>query len=370
MARIARHHSRKGFRSDELPSASFVAESDKAWSLRERRLACSTPKAKSHVRAQGSILPRFSNGVATPASAIDALKAAVGLPPGTRASFAWGRCVRGTYAPSDQAGEITKSRSFTKPSRVLARFSLDGGNSTASNTNRLLRGFSFRLGSDGQRSDANPGTIFVLPRGTVDEIRWKGSARRLTAAIGRNLLVNAMDETGNGRDVELTENWNLTDPNIMAVLAAMMTDLGAGSPAGKLYGESLANSLAVYPLNRYGVRQSAPVGYRSGLPACRLNRVLDYIGDNISSDLSLCELASIAGMSSHRFIEMFRRSTGQAPYRYILLQRIERAKENLRDPKASVFEAGMDAGFQNASHFARVFRRFVGTTPSQFRSVI
>jgi AraC family transcriptional regulator len=216
--------------------------------------------------------------------------------------------------------------------------------------------------------DANPGTVFVLPRGTVDEIRWKGSARRLTAAIGRNLLVNAMD--GNERDVELTEHWNLTDPNIMAVLAAMTTDLHAGSLAGKLYGESLANSLAVYLLNRYGVRQPAPVSYRSGLPACRLNRVLDYIGDNLASDLSLSELASIAGMSPHHFIEMFRRSTGQAPYRYILLQRIERAKENLRDPKASVFEAGMDAGFQNASHFARVFRRFVGATPSQFRSMI
>ena len=36
---------------------------------------------------------------------------------------------------------------------MLARFSLDGGNSTAANTNRLLRGFSFRLGSDGQRSE-------------------------------------------------------------------------------------------------------------------------------------------------------------------------------------------------------------------------
>ena len=218
--------------------------------------------------------------------------------------------------------------------------------------------------------DANPGTVFVLPRGTVDEIRWKGSAQRLTAAIGRNLLVNAMDETGAERDVELTENWNLTDPNITAVLAAMTTDLHAGSPAGKVYGKSLANSLAVYLLNRYGVRRPAPLGYRSGLPACRLNRVLDYIGDNLASELSLCDLASIAGMSSHHFIEMFRRSTGQAPYRYILLQRIERAKENLRDPKASVFEAGMNAGFQNASHFARVFRRFVGTTPSQFRLMI
>ena len=54
--------------------------------------------------------------------------------------------MRGTYAPSDQAREITKSRSFTKPSRVLARFSLE-------TTDANLRGFSFRLGSNGQRSE-------------------------------------------------------------------------------------------------------------------------------------------------------------------------------------------------------------------------
>jgi len=110
-------------------------------------------KQSPNARAQGSVLPRFPGGAATPASIIDALRAAAGLRPGTRASFAWGRCVRGTYAPSDQAREITKSRSFTKPSRVLARFSLDGGNPTAANTDLLLRGFSFRLGSEGQRSE-------------------------------------------------------------------------------------------------------------------------------------------------------------------------------------------------------------------------
>jgi catalase len=54
--------------------------------------------------------------------------------------------VRGTYAPSDQAREITKSRSFTKPSRVLARFSLEAVDAN-------LRGFTFRLGSNGQRSE-------------------------------------------------------------------------------------------------------------------------------------------------------------------------------------------------------------------------
>lgn len=82
------------------------------------------------------------------------MKAIAGSPAIARASFARGRCVRGTYAPSDQASEITKSRSFTRPCRVLARFSIDGDNPGAAGTGKLvLRGFSFRLGTNDYRSD-------------------------------------------------------------------------------------------------------------------------------------------------------------------------------------------------------------------------
>jgi catalase len=66
--------------------------------------------------------------------------------------LAKGRCVRGTYVSSDRAAEITRSRSFTRPSRVLARFSVGSGNPRAPDADSL-RGFSFRLGGDGHRSD-------------------------------------------------------------------------------------------------------------------------------------------------------------------------------------------------------------------------
>ncbi|MGY3616116.1 catalase family peroxidase [Bradyrhizobium sp. USDA 10063] len=99
-------------------------------------------------------MSRFPTGAATPASIVDALKAVAGDPPKVRASFAKGRCVRGTYTPSDRAVEVTKSRSFTRPSRVLARFSVGGGNPKVADTNSLvLRGFSFKLGDDRHRSD-------------------------------------------------------------------------------------------------------------------------------------------------------------------------------------------------------------------------
>ncbi|HEX8896373.1 MAG TPA: helix-turn-helix domain-containing protein [Terriglobales bacterium] len=216
------------------------------------------------------------------------------------------------------------------------------------------------------RFRATAGTTFVLPKGTIDELRWAGPTHRIAVAINSNLLINALDETSHLREIELTEQWNATDRHIMAVLLAMTTDLDEGSPAGRLYGESLANALAVYLLRRYTVRRYTPAHYRQGLPKYRLKRVLDYIGDNLTEDLSLTQLAALSGLSPHYFAELFKQSMGCPPHRFVLLQKIERAKQTLRDPTRSITEAAIGAGFQNPSHFARIFHRHVGVSPSAY----
>lgn len=97
---------------------------------------------------------RNPTGGATPGAIVATLKAMTVGSPKARASFARGRCVRGTYIPSDRAEEITKSRSFTAASRVLARFSVDGGNPRMPGADDpVLRGFSFRLGDINHHSD-------------------------------------------------------------------------------------------------------------------------------------------------------------------------------------------------------------------------
>ena len=118
-----------------------------------QRLKCA-PSAQT----QGPAVVQFPAGAATPASIVDALNALAGHPPrvrsGVRASFGEGRCVRGTYIPSDHAPEVTRSQSFTKPSRVLARFSVSGGDpKVAERDSGVLRGLSFRLGDQHHRSD-------------------------------------------------------------------------------------------------------------------------------------------------------------------------------------------------------------------------
>jgi AraC family transcriptional regulator len=218
------------------------------------------------------------------------------------------------------------------------------------------------------RFTSSPGTIFLLPRGTVDEVNWTGPTQRVIVNIRTSLLTHALEEIAHQTDVELTERWNLVDRHISALLAEMMADLEDNSPAGTIYGESLANALAVYLLKRYAVRQITPISYKGGLPGNRLKRVLDYIAASLDEDISLAQLAAIAGMSPHYFSGLFKLSTGRAPHNYVLMERIKRAKQELRDPKRGIIDVGLDAGFQNPSHFARMFRKLVGTTPSQYRA--
>ena len=170
------------------------------------------------------------------------------------------------------------------------------------------------------------------------------------------------------RSSKLVERRASVDPRLAAILQAMRPELADGSPAGRLYGESLTTALAAYLRGRYGSGGNSSESHKGGMPARRLRKVLDYIGENLTRDLGVTELARVAGMSPHYFSELFRKSVGRPPHQYVLRQRIERAKQSLRNPTRSVLEAGLAAGFENPSHFARTFRRFVGATPKQFRA--
>jgi AraC family transcriptional regulator len=89
--------------------------------------------------------------------------------------------------------------------------------------------------------------------------------------------------------------------------------------------------------------------------------VLEYIANGLETNISLAQLTAVAGMSSHYFSELFKQSTGRAPHHYVLLQRIEHAKQQLRDPKRGIIEAGLDPGFQKSSHSPVCFENLRGT---------
>jgi AraC family transcriptional regulator len=66
--------------------------------------------------------------------------------------------------------------------------------------------------------------------------------------------------------------------------------------------------------------------------------------------------------------ELFKQSTGLTIHSYVLMKRVEFAKHQLRHTNRRIIDIGLDAGFPNPSHFARVFKKVVGASPTQFQA--
>ena len=110
-----------------------------------------------------------------------------------------------------------------------------------------------------------------------------------------------------------------------------------------------------------------PSTRKGGLAVANLNRIIERIEADLTADLSLNELAAVAGLSIPHFCRAFKQTLGCPPHAYILRRRLERAKEYLRLSSMSITDVAHLCGFSSSSHFSNAFRRDTGTTPLEFR---
>ena len=102
----------------------------------------------------------------------------------------------------------------------------------------------------------------------------------------------------------------------------------------------------------------------------RLRKVLFYIQENLSEDLSLEKLSEIAFFSPFHFQKIFSRYVGESPKQYIMRLRLERIAHYLTlFPSLTINDAAFQAGFSSSSTFIRAFKKYYGTTPEALRNL-
>ena len=97
-----------------------------------------------------------------------------------------------------------------------------------------------------------------------------------------------------------------------------------------------------------------------------VSKTLRFINENYTDELVLEALAENAGCSVTYLAKVFKRHTGKTIHGYLTERRIAAAERLLRDG-ATVTEACYGAGFGSCSGFIKLFRRYVGTTPGDYR---
>ena len=102
----------------------------------------------------------------------------------------------------------------------------------------------------------------------------------------------------------------------------------------------------------------------------RLQPAIDYIETNYHQEIHLEELSALLNVCNDHLIRLFRSATGKTPGKYITELRLQEALRLLTATDQSVTDCAANAGFSSCGYMTRVFRAYLGFTPSQYRQKI
>ncbi len=105
-------------------------------------------------------------------------------------------------------------------------------------------------------------------------------------------------------------------------------------------------------------------------PEGRIGKILAYLSNNYTKELTIKEAASVGAMNPSAFCRYFREKTGRTFKQYVLEMRIGYACKLLGLGRMNIGEVGMECGFNSSIHFNRVFRKFTGMSPTEYRNRI
>lgn len=214
----------------------------------------------------------------------------------------------------------------------------------------------------------HPGDIFVRSHEEFDGFRWNKTLVVRLLGIQRRTLANLDPEAAPKSECGFASTNAVPDEFIPTLLDKLVLDLQSGSPIGGLYGESLCTALALYALRSRGQYPLRRCEYKGTLPAPTLTRVVDYIFANVAHDLTISQLAGVAGHSPNSFRKLFERSVHRPVHQFVMDARIEVAKTLLKQRGADLTTVAAAVGFCHQSHFCDIFRRRVGLSPGRFRA--
>ena len=226
-----------------------------------------------------------------------------------------------------------------------------------------------RYGQIVQRT-MHAGDVILTPAGEPKALQHREEAELVELQLEPSFfagIVDELDATGSRR-VELLDNFGTRDAYIEDLARRLLGELRADKLASRLYAESLATGLAVHLLRHYSTAGKIANGSSRMLPRFKLQRVTDFINDNLYDDLTLGKMSATLSMSPFHFAHAFRETTGLTPHRYVVQCRIDRAKILLCETDLSIAEIAHRVGYSNQSNFSVVFHRVAGQTPRSYRS--
>ena len=151
-----------------------------------------------------------------------------------------------------------------------------------------------------------------------------------------------------------------------ATLAAAVADAFQGFPAAL---EPLAIDALIESVTRGLVAADPSIRLQRRVSHDRraLERTRQFLDSARARIVSSGEIEAVSGQGRFALARQFRQAYGTSPYRYLLMRRLDWARQEIRAGRA-LAEIALDAGFADQPHLTRMFKAAYGLSPAQFRT--
>jgi AraC family transcriptional regulator len=227
-----------------------------------------------------------------------------------------------------------------------------------------------RRGGRWFRGTAVHGDIDIIPANTPArwEILDENDSSELLVSLPQSMLDSTLVDTSSSAfPVELRNRHQIRDPELETLSWAIQREMQAGYPSGRLYLEGLGLAVASRLVTRHSSMEDVPAVPKGVLSGHRLKQVLAFIEDQLAEDLSVDQIASVAGLSPSHTRTLFRRTMHLPLHQYIIQRRVELGRSLLLHSSLSIAAVAQTVGFAHQSHMARHMRRILGVTPRDLR---
>ena len=219
-----------------------------------------------------------------------------------------------------------------------------------------------------QQENNQIGDIVLVPAHVEHWASFQQEAEIIIISLAPETLASTAHDEIDPDRVELTPQFAASDPLLEQIGRALLHELKSDYYGCQLYAESFASSMFVHLIRKYSARQHKIRNYKDGLSRYRLKKAICFINDRLDRNLKLIDIAQEIQMSQYNFCRLFKKSTGITPYRYIIQQRVEKAKRLLKEnSELSIADIALECGFTHQSNFNYHFRQSTKMTPNAYR---
>ncbi|MEW2916051.1 AraC family transcriptional regulator [Ruegeria sp. ANG10] len=212
--------------------------------------------------------------------------------------------------------------------------------------------------------------IVVTPAGMRSGWRWHDKSDVIVITLDPAKVAQfAQSELGMLLDPQQFRDLpQFSDPDLCAAGVILRDALEADDMSSAVMFEAMSRVFLVKLLQKYGKRRTNEVELSARFTSRHYQRVLSYVQNRLDQTITVDQLAAEVGMSQSHFARVFKETLGSTPMQYVMAYRIEQAIKMMEDAERPLGDIALACGFADQAHFTRSFKQAVGQTPRAYRA--